>query len=411
MRRPELWNGLKDRYADRDRPHKMLSVDGGGIRGMIALGILEAMESLLAEKTMRGSSFRLCHYFDYIAGTSTGAVIATALATGMSVAQVIGLYLEAGASMFEKARLLDRLKVFYTADPLKSFLQQQYGGTTNLFPPTESELNDPSCKKLKCLLLVVLHNLTTDSPWPISSNPEAKYNDPIRSDCNLRIPLWQLVRGSSAAPIYFPPETLQWDKNDPTKSFVFVDGCMTPYNNPAFILYRMATRDPYRLQWLTGERKLLLMSVGTGSAPNLGMIPGASMSNIFTTLSSLPGNLMYQISLEQDIVCRTVGRCVHGAVLDREILDLMDREGHDELKMEAIISQPLLPCDTDLGRAFLYVRYNADLSQAGLETTGLGSIDSKRVQQIDAVEHIEDLLKIGRHAGREVRDDHFGPFL
>ena len=41
-------------------------------------------------------------------------------------------------------------------------------------------------------------NVTTDSPWPISSSTDAKYNDPSRPDCNLRIPLWQLVRASTA---------------------------------------------------------------------------------------------------------------------------------------------------------------------------------------------------------------------
>ncbi len=75
-----------------------------------------------------------------------------------------------------------------------------FGAKTNLEP-----------NNLKCLLLVVTKNVTTDSPWPISSNPEAKYNDMGRKDCNLKIPLWQLVRASTAAPVYFPPEILQWD--------------------------------------------------------------------------------------------------------------------------------------------------------------------------------------------------------
>jgi patatin-like phospholipase/acyl hydrolase len=99
----------------------------------------------------------------------------------------------------------------------------------------------------------VTRNATTDSPWPISSNPLARYNDRIRKDCNLEIPLWNLVRASTAAPIYFPPEILSWDKNDPTKTFVFVDGGVTSYNNPAFLLYRMATLPHYHLCWARGN--------------------------------------------------------------------------------------------------------------------------------------------------------------
>jgi patatin-like phospholipase/acyl hydrolase len=65
----------------------------------------------------------------------------------------------------------------------------------------------------------------------------------------LKIPLWQLVRASTAAPVYFPPEVLQRDSTDPSKTFVFVDGGVTPHNNPAFLLYRMATEPAYRLNW------------------------------------------------------------------------------------------------------------------------------------------------------------------
>jgi len=64
-------------------------------------------------------------------------------------------------------------------------------------------------ESLRTLLLVVLRNATTDSPWLVSNNPAAKYNTLDRPNCNLRIPLWQLVRGSTAAPTYFPPETIQ----------------------------------------------------------------------------------------------------------------------------------------------------------------------------------------------------------
>ena len=121
---------------------------------------------------------------------------------------------------------------------------------------------------------MITRNVTTDSPWPVSSHPEGRYNDAARADCNLRVPLWQLVRASTAAPVYFPPEVIRIDPDDPTKAFVFVDGGVTPYNNPALLLYRFATEPAYRLEWPRGEKNLLLISVGTGSgatpAPTLG---------------------------------------------------------------------------------------------------------------------------------------------
>src|SRR5439155_23828364 len=110
-------------------------------------------------------------------------------------------------------------------------------------------------------------NATTDSAWPISSNPDARYNRLDRDYCNLKFPLWRIVRASTAAPIYFPPEVITMDGQRGKKEFVFVDGGTTAYNNPAFLLYKMATAPAYSLGWASGERNLLIVSVGTGTAP------------------------------------------------------------------------------------------------------------------------------------------------
>ncbi len=395
MNNPECWKDLLGRYQEK-RPRRMLALDGGGIRGLIALGILEKIEALVAGKP----GGRLCDYFDYIAGTSTGAIIAAGLARGMTTAQLIDFYRSSGKEMFEQARLIERIKYFYTADPLKAQLQAVFGEKTNLEP-----------NNLKCLVLVITRNVTTDSPWPISSNPEAKYNELGRKDCNLKIPLWQLVRASTAAPVFFPPEILQWDANDHSKTFVFVDGGVTPYNNPAFLLYRMATEPAYRLNWETGEKNLLLVSLGTGAAESLGATAAAPNRNIVSTVAGLPGELMYGIQVDQDINCRTVGRCTHGAHLDREILDLVPREANISGSMEQQYAAPEIPLSTDLGRRFLYARYNADLSRGGLDRLGFKEIDAASIQKMDAVENIEALLSIGRAAGNSVNRSHFGPFL
>jgi len=374
----------------------MLALDGGGIRGLLTLGILEVVEKFIAGRTGKA----LHEYFDYIAGTSTGAIIAAGLASGLSVGRLIKFYQDNGESMFESSRLMDRVKSFYTADPLKYKLQEVFGENTTLEP-----------QNLKCLLLVVTKNVTTDSAWPISSNPDAVYNDPQRLDCNLKIPLWQLVRASTAAPIYFPPEILKWDKNDPKKTFVFVDGGVTPHNNPAFLLYRMATEPAYRLNWGAGERNLFLLSVGTGAAESQGVTAAAPNKNLISNLAGLPGDLMYGIQVDQDINCRTVGRCTFGARLDSEILDLVPRESTDAVSTEDRNKASVIPLSQDLGRKFLYARYNADLSMGGLEKMGITGVIPNQIQRMDAVENIPDLLRIGRAAARIVDPAHFGPFI
>jgi len=392
---PERWGPLQARYQ-RQGPWRMLALDGGGIRGLLTLGILEVIEKFIAGRTGKA----LHEYFDYIAGTSTGAIIAAGLARGLTVGRLIKFYQDNGEAMFEPSRLMDRVKSFYTADPLRYKLQEVFGENTTLEP-----------QNLKCLLLVVTKNVTTDSAWPISSNPDAIYNNPQRLDCNLKIPLWQIVRASTAAPIYFPPEILQWDKNDPKKTSVFVDGGVTPHNNPAFLLYRMATEPAYRLNWQAGERNLFLLSVGTGAAESLGATAAAPNKNIVSNLAGLPGDLMYGIQVDQDINCRTVGRCTYGPRLDNEVLDLIPREPTDAVSTEDRNKAPVIPLSSDLGRKFLYARYNANLSKEGLEKLGITDVVANQIQRMDAVENIPDLLRIGRAAATIIDAAHFGPFI
>lgn len=370
------WGPLANRYETEKPQRKILSLDGGGIRGVLTLEILLELETQLKKELKKDGSFRLSDYFDYIGGTSTGAIIAAGLSLGKSVQEMLDFYEQKGQAMFDKAFLLNKVKFLYNDGPLLKELKNTFGS---------GDL-DLQSGVFKTLLLVVTMNRSTDSPWPINNNPLAKYNDPTRPDCNLRIPLYQLVRASTAAPAYFRPETLQWDPKNPEKTFVFVDGGVTPYNNPAFLMYRMATQSAYHLNWKTGERNLLIVSVGTGSAPT----PGA-YSNIIDTLKELPGNLMYAMQVDQDINCRTVGRCCFGAPIDRELDDMLplDKEGK------------ALGLDNDAGRHFSYVRYNADLSEAGLQKAGLTNIDSDEVRQMDSVKFIPQLREVGRTVGKQ----------
>ena len=403
---PERWGRLRSRY-EVVRPRKMLALDGGGIRGLLSLGILKCLEQSLAAIGGAGSAFRLCDFFDYIAGTSTGAIIAAGLARGMSVQQLIDFYQESGRDMFEKSRLDKRLVTFYSADPLRKQLQKVFNTADGEAYNPDAPNKDLSPDNLRCLLLVVTRNVTTDSPWPISSNPDARYNDPARPDCNLRIPLWQLVRASTAAPIYFPPEILAWNPSDPLKTFTFVDGGMTPYNNPAFLLYRMATHPLYRLEWQPGEKNLLLISVGTGIADDPSFKANA---NIVSNLSGLPSTLMHGIQIEQDINCRIAGRCTYGDFIDRELRDLICRDADTDCSVEAWREAPQIPLERDLGRAFLYARYNADLSAEGLQALGCGNMDPEKVQKLDAVDQMDNLLNIGLSAGKKIKLEQLGPF-
>lgn len=403
MKDRDKWGKLTDRY-DSNAPRKMLALDGGGIRGVLTLSVLKKIEETVGKP--------LHEYFDYIAGTSTGAIIAAGLSRGMSVGELIRFYKTYGPEMFQRTRFLARLRSLYQNGALQQQLEQTFGKDTDL---RLDDVPRPGGGRgeLKTLLLVVTRNVSTDSPWPISSNPDACYNNPTRSDSNINMRLWQLVRASTAAPIFFPPEVISLDPRDDTKTFVFVDGGVTPYNNPAFLLYRFATEPAYNLNWETGEDKLLLVSVGTGAAPHLGATAEDPESNMLSTGVGIPSALMYGSLVDQDINCRTVGRCVYGEVIDRELLDMVPRSGSAVGSFEERVARPIKPLSQNEGRHFLYARYNVDLSNAGLTKLGFPRVDPGTAQKMDKSDpdHIDLLLKIGERAAGQVEAAHFGPFL
>ena len=368
-------------YVDRERapgPKRLLALDGGGIRGALTLEILAALEEMLREETGAGESFVLGDWFDYIAGTSTGAIIAAGLSFGKSVQAIKDLYETLGQNMFRKQILPRRFWYRYRADMLTATLKRELGEHTTFGDP-----------RLRTLLMMVLRNASTDSPWPLSNNPGAKYNQAHRADNNLLLPLWQLVRASTAAPTFFPPEVVNIGPHD----FVFVDGGVTMYNNPAFQLFLMATLDVYGLGWSAGEDEMLLVSVGTGTSPkaNENLQPGDM--NLLFNAASVPAALMGAALNEQDLLCRVFGRCRHGAQLDREVGDLRTGPGILDRRM------------------FTYVRYNAELTRSGLDELGLTEIQPENVQRMDSVAHIGDLQRVGVQAARAVRREHFTGFL
>jgi len=366
-------------------PRKLLALDGGGIRGIITLEVLAELERRLQERLAAGPAFVLADYFDYIAGTSTGAIIATCLSLGMRVADIQQFYQASGPAMFDKASLLQRFRTKYNDEKLTQQLQEiirQRSGEPAATLGT---------KALRTYLLLILRNASTDSPWPLSNNPRAKYNDSTRTNCNLHLPLWQLVRASTAAPTYFPPEVVTVGQSE----FVFVDGGVTMYNNPAFQLFLMATIKPYQLEWPTGEDKLLLVSVGTGAAAEANAHLAPSEMNLLYNASSIPAALMFTAANEQDMLCRIFGRCLHGGSLDSEVLDLKGDIGPGSLEK----------------KFFTYLRYNADLSPNGLAQLGLPGIDAKAVQQMDSVKYLPQLRQVGQALASEVDLAHFAAFL
>ncbi len=367
-------------FLDKLQPtpqKKLLALDGGGIRGIVSIEVLDKVEQIVRKKLGQPDAV-LADYFDYISGTSTGAVIATALSLGFTVEDLRSFYIDSGPAMFSRAAVLRRFHYKFDRDKLAAKFREVFGADTTL-----------GSTRLRTLLMMVMRNATTDSPWPVSNNPAATFNDRSLPGCNLQIPIWQLVRASTAAPAYFPPEVvLVGDEN-----FLFVDGGVTMFNNPAFQLFLMATVEPYKVNWPAGMERMLLVSVGTGMSPRANPKLRAKDMNLIYDASSIPVALVSAAVNQQDFLCRTFGHCLCGLVLDMEVGDMCAATG------------PAAP------KLFTYARYNCELTRRGLDELGLPGIQPDHVRMLDSVEHVRELQEIGRAvAQHQVKEDHFAKF-
>ena len=210
------------------------------------------------------------------------------------------------------------------------------------------------------------------------------------------------MRASTAAPTYFPPEVIVLPsvQGEENKQFVFVDGGVTMYNNPAFQMFLMATLDLYWAQkpkkrWLAGADNMLIVSVGTGTSPNVQVGLQPHQINLLFNATTIPSALMFAALNEQDLLCRIFGKCRAGDPLDREIGDLIGSVGPLE----------------DKQKLFTYARYNAELSRIGLAELGCSDVVPDVMQSMDSIDGVSDLIKVGEKVAElKVKAAHFDGF-
>jgi hypothetical protein len=279
----------RDRHLFGPGPKRLLALDGGGVRGALTIAFLERVEALLSAH--EGRDVRLGDYFDLVGGTSTGAIIAGALALGYRTAQVKDFYLRLAPFAFKRRNWsIPILQPKFDARGLRKQIEDVVG--TRL-------LSSPDLITGFC---IVTKRMDTGSPWIISNNPRAPYWEDGKDYIgNKNYPLVNLVRASTAAPHFFDPELLPisqsqdmlpdevarplsvpWParalhatlqriglrkrvKIEPNIYGLFVDGGVTPHNNPALALFHLVTLSPFNIKWPTGPDRLTVVSVGTGT--------------------------------------------------------------------------------------------------------------------------------------------------
>jgi hypothetical protein len=367
-------------------PKRILALDGGGVRGAISVAFLERIEAVLAENL--GKPVRLGDYFDFIGGTSTGAIIAGALALGYTTEDIRRFYLELAPKVFKRSpwRILGHQSKF-DAKALREEIEDVVGDITL----GSTELITGLC--------VVSKRMDTGSPWILANNPKTPFwrNTPANPDTkedgfigNEHYKLARLVRASTAAPFFFEPEAIEIA--DGEKPGHFVDGGVTPHNNPSLMLFLMTVLKCYKLNWRMGPEHLTICSIGTGSArqrvvpDELGIGRNAKLA--IHALTSLMNDVQTFVLVQMQYL----GKCLTPWSINAEIKDLADE------------SPPH-------GKMFTFLRYDVTLELKWIETLGaeveekfgrkLTEEDLKRMRRLDDPTTIEDIYKLAQIAAKK----------
>lgn len=362
------------------RPMRLLSIDGGGLKGLIPAEALIAIESQLDALT--GRSLPLCDRFDLIGGTSTGAILAVGLALGLKAVELRDFYLKFGKQIFHKVFWPGRFWHSYPSSPLEQHLKDIFGEDTTLGSP-----------KLRTNILIVAKNVTLGTTWFFTNNPKGKY-----FTNNQGLPLWQIVRASSAAPTYFPPQTISVpDDLGQPQDYEFIDGGVSSYNNPSMQVFLEATDPKYQFGWPTGGSKLFLLSLGTGF--NAITVPAGKASgyNLFNWAGYAIKELMNDANLQQNVLMHLIGQPPAG----KAPAPTAEANAARASGVPANDALDFISPGAGASKALTYQRITVGLTRERLEGLNLGDIDPARVAEMDAADQIGNFQRIGQAIAKE----------
>jgi hypothetical protein len=239
---------------------RILALDGGGVKGVLTLGMLKVLEDELRRRAGDSEAFRLSDYYDLIGGTSTGAIIASGLALGLGVEELIELYMRLGPDVFGRS----------AGDGV--FLQCRFD-STKLRRALSSVLGTKTIgsQDLKTGLAIHAKRIDTGSAWVVTNHPLGVFYDPPAESNifpNKRYRLVDLVLASAAAPTFFDEIVIDVEfdeKRRPIQKGYFVDGAVSANNNPGLQLFMLALEPSYKFGWKAGAENLMMTSCGTGA--------------------------------------------------------------------------------------------------------------------------------------------------
>ena len=208
------------------KPYRVLSLDGGGMRGIYTAAFLESMVAQFAAS--RGEpSLDLGLGFDLITGTSTGAIVACALAIGRPMSDVVGLYRDHGPSIFPH-RIKGRRSAIFRALTGSYFVRRgDYALRSALTSVLEDETVGGVFERRGISLSIPAIDMSSHKAWVFKRTPRSGHRDDL-------YPLVDVCMASSAAPIYRSLAAIRNPASPHAPKQVFADGGLWA-NNPVMV--------------------------------------------------------------------------------------------------------------------------------------------------------------------------------
>ena len=369
----------RDTHLFGPGPKRILSLDGGGVRGAATIAFLERLEAEIS--AIEGRPTLLAEWFDLIGGTSTGAIIATALSLGFRASDLHKFYHDLAPRIFKRSRF--RLLGWQAKFEARRLMQELTSiiGTRTL--DSEDVLTG---------LCIVLKRMDTGSAWIVMNNPRSAFWETPADKAftgNRHLPIANLVRASTAAPSFFDPELIEITAGQ--SHGLFVDGGLTPHNNPSLVLLMAAMLPAYGLNWKLGVDDLTIVSVGTGTfRTTIDPLQAARLSAISLAIRSLAG-MIYESQQLVLTLMTYLGQSPVAWPINTEIGDLG-------------------PIAAQTGNLFRFLRYDIQLEQSWLKQQLDETISAdvlNRLRQMDDPRGMTQLYELGRKAAaRQIKREH-----
>jgi len=226
---------------------KILSLNGGGVRGLYTISVLAELERVLANGD---DNYSIAEHFDLIAGTSIGGLLALGLADGKTARELQSKVLEHATTIFPPRKNFVPKLLWDFWKGCRALFGNRYNGESISEAVADIVGADRTIRNLQRRILIPTVNITTGKPLFVKTchNPRFTRDD--------RLNLVDVARATSAAPTYFEPHYIE-----ELKAY-FVDGGLIA-NNPSYVAYHEAITDLKDEFKIESENQIYVLNIGS----------------------------------------------------------------------------------------------------------------------------------------------------